>query len=110
MERPLDLEAIFPIKDAESAALMTIKADCLRKASLARQSRTTRNIGTLRSLGSGVLRGLTEAASLGGRRRSDCVCRWHGGCAPSIPAWRQAAAAAGKESSLRSLPSAKAPT
>jgi hypothetical protein len=31
MERPLDLEAIFPIKDA-SAALMTIKADCHRKA------------------------------------------------------------------------------
>jgi hypothetical protein len=32
MERPLDLEAIFPIKDAAAAALMTIKADCLRKA------------------------------------------------------------------------------
>jgi hypothetical protein len=26
------LEAIFPIKDAASAALMAIKADCLRKA------------------------------------------------------------------------------
>ena len=26
------MEAIFPIKDAPSAALMAIKADCLRKA------------------------------------------------------------------------------
>jgi hypothetical protein len=32
MQRPLDMEAIFPIKDAASAALMAIKADCLRKA------------------------------------------------------------------------------
>jgi hypothetical protein len=32
MERPLDLEAIFPIKDAASAALMTIKADCVRQS------------------------------------------------------------------------------
>jgi hypothetical protein len=32
MQRPLNLEAIFPIKDAPSAALMAIKADCLRKA------------------------------------------------------------------------------
>jgi hypothetical protein len=32
MQRPLDVEAIFPIKDAASAALMAIKVDCLRKA------------------------------------------------------------------------------
>jgi hypothetical protein len=32
MQRPLDMESIFPIKDAASAALMTIKADCLHKA------------------------------------------------------------------------------
>jgi hypothetical protein len=32
MQRSLDIEAIFPIKDAPSAALMAIKADCLRKA------------------------------------------------------------------------------
>jgi len=32
MQRPLDIEAIFPITDAASAALMAIKADCLRKA------------------------------------------------------------------------------
>jgi hypothetical protein len=32
MQRPLDMEAIFPITDAASAALMVIKADCLRKA------------------------------------------------------------------------------
>ena len=32
MQRPLDMEAIFPIKDPASAALMAIKADCLRKA------------------------------------------------------------------------------
>jgi hypothetical protein len=32
MQRPLDMEAIFPIKDAPSAALMAIKADCLRNA------------------------------------------------------------------------------
>ena len=28
----MDRELIFPIKDAASAALMLIKADCLRKA------------------------------------------------------------------------------
>ena len=32
MQRPLDIDAIFPITDAASAALMAIKADCLRKA------------------------------------------------------------------------------
>jgi len=32
MQRPLDIEAIFPITDAASAALMGIKADCLRNA------------------------------------------------------------------------------
>ena len=32
MQPPLDIEAIFPITDAASAALMAIKADCLRKA------------------------------------------------------------------------------
>ena len=32
MQRPPDIEAIFPITDAASAALMAIKADCLRKA------------------------------------------------------------------------------
>ena len=32
MQRALDMEAIFPIKDAASAALMAIKADCLHKA------------------------------------------------------------------------------
>jgi hypothetical protein len=29
-----DIELIFPIKDAASAALMTIKADCLHKAGI----------------------------------------------------------------------------
>jgi hypothetical protein len=32
MQRAPDLEAIFPIKDAASAALMAIKAHCLHKA------------------------------------------------------------------------------
>ena len=32
MQHPLDIEAIFPITDAASVALMAIKADCLRKA------------------------------------------------------------------------------
>ena len=32
MQRPLNMEAIFPIKDAPSAALMAVKADCLCKA------------------------------------------------------------------------------
>jgi hypothetical protein len=34
MQRALDMEAIFPIKDAASAALMAIKADYLHKAGL----------------------------------------------------------------------------
>jgi hypothetical protein len=34
MRRTLDMEAIFPIKDAASAALMAIKADCLQKAGI----------------------------------------------------------------------------
>jgi hypothetical protein len=34
MQRTLDMEAIFPIKDAASAALMALKADCLRKAGI----------------------------------------------------------------------------
>jgi hypothetical protein len=32
MQRALDLEVIFPIKDAASARLMAIKADYLHKA------------------------------------------------------------------------------
>jgi hypothetical protein len=32
MRRPLDIGTIFPITDAASAALMAIKADCLRMA------------------------------------------------------------------------------
>jgi hypothetical protein len=32
MHRQLDMEIIFPIKDAVSAALMAVKADCLRRA------------------------------------------------------------------------------
>ena len=32
MQRPLNMEAIFPIKDAASAALMAVKADCLYRA------------------------------------------------------------------------------
>ena len=32
MERALDMELIFPIKDAASAVLMAIKADYLHKA------------------------------------------------------------------------------
>jgi hypothetical protein len=32
MQREWDIEVIFPIKDNASAALMLIKADCLRKA------------------------------------------------------------------------------
>ena len=34
MQRPQDIELIFPIKDAASAALMTIKADCLHAAGI----------------------------------------------------------------------------
>jgi hypothetical protein len=34
MQRAWDTELIFPIKDAASAALMLIKADCLRKAGI----------------------------------------------------------------------------
>jgi hypothetical protein len=34
MERALDMEVIFPIKDAASAALMAIKADYLHKAGI----------------------------------------------------------------------------
>jgi hypothetical protein len=34
MQRPWDIELIFPIKDAASAALMLIKADCLYKAGI----------------------------------------------------------------------------
>jgi len=34
MQRVGDSDLIFPIKDAASAALMAIKADCLRKAGI----------------------------------------------------------------------------
>jgi hypothetical protein len=34
MQRPADIEVIFPIKDAASAALMAIKADSLYKAGI----------------------------------------------------------------------------
>jgi hypothetical protein len=34
MERALDMEVVFPIKDAASAALMAIKADYLHKAGI----------------------------------------------------------------------------
>jgi hypothetical protein len=34
MECAVDMEAIFPIKDAASAALMAVKADYLRKAGI----------------------------------------------------------------------------
>lgn len=34
MERALDMEVIFPIKDVASAALMAIKADNLHKAGI----------------------------------------------------------------------------
>ena len=32
MHRELDMAIIFPIRDAASAALMAVKADCLRRA------------------------------------------------------------------------------
>jgi len=32
MQRAWDIELIFPVKDAASAALMVIKADCLHNA------------------------------------------------------------------------------
>jgi len=32
MHRKLDIAIIFPIKEAASAALMAVKADCLRRA------------------------------------------------------------------------------
>jgi hypothetical protein len=32
MERVWDIRLVFPVKDAVSAALMIIKADCLQKA------------------------------------------------------------------------------
>jgi hypothetical protein len=34
MQCARDIELIFPIKDASSAALMLIKADCLHKAGI----------------------------------------------------------------------------
>ena len=34
MRHARDIEVIFPIKDATSAALMVIKADCLHKAGI----------------------------------------------------------------------------
>ena len=34
MQRAWDIELIFPIKDAASAALMLVKADCLHKAGI----------------------------------------------------------------------------
>ena len=34
MQRARDIKVIFPIKDAASAALMLIKADCLHKAGI----------------------------------------------------------------------------
>jgi hypothetical protein len=34
MQRTPDIELNFPIKDAASAALMVVKADCLRKAGI----------------------------------------------------------------------------
>ena len=34
MQRAWDIELIFPIKDAASAALMLIKADCLHTAGI----------------------------------------------------------------------------
>jgi hypothetical protein len=34
MQSARDIELIFPIKDASSAALMLIKADCLHKAGI----------------------------------------------------------------------------
>jgi hypothetical protein len=34
MQQAWDIELIFPIKDAASAALMLIKADCLHKAGI----------------------------------------------------------------------------
>ena len=34
MQHALDIELIFPIKEAASAALMLIKADCLHKAGI----------------------------------------------------------------------------
>ena len=34
MQRALDMEAVFPINDRASAALMAIKADCLHKAGI----------------------------------------------------------------------------
>jgi hypothetical protein len=37
MQRARDIEVIFPIKDAASAALMLIKADCLHKAGIISQ-------------------------------------------------------------------------
>ena len=38
MRRAWDIELIFPIKDAASAALMLIKADCLDKAGIIREA------------------------------------------------------------------------
>ena len=34
MQRALDMEAVFPINDRASAALMAMKADCLHKAGI----------------------------------------------------------------------------
>jgi hypothetical protein len=38
MNRRMDSELIFPIKDAASAALMIIKADCLRNTGVINES------------------------------------------------------------------------
>jgi hypothetical protein len=37
MQRAWDIELIFPIKDAASAVLMVIKADCLHNAGVIRE-------------------------------------------------------------------------
>jgi hypothetical protein len=39
MKPAWDVELIFPIKDAASAALMLIKADCLHKAGIISQAK-----------------------------------------------------------------------
>jgi len=38
MQAPLDLESIFPMKDAPSAAFMAIKAVCLHEAGIISKS------------------------------------------------------------------------
>lgn len=61
MQRTLDMQAIFPIKDAASAAVMAIKADCLHKAGIINEPEK-------RCIQRTALSHLTETSAVASRR------------------------------------------